>query len=78
MTRGRNQTKRLSAIETMVSTAVGFLISLLLVNLILPLFGFYPTPRDSVSITLLFTLASLVRGYLIRRLFNYLNNRWMR
>lgn len=76
MTRGRNQNRKSSIIETIVSTEVGFLISLLLVNTVLPLFGFNPTPSESVDIALIFTLASLLRGYGIRRLFNYLDSRW--
>ena len=67
------QNKKQSAIETIASTLIGFIVSLVLVNIVLPLFGFNVMFNDSFFITLIFTVASIVRGYYVRRYFNYIN-----
>jgi hypothetical protein len=69
------QNKKHSFIETVVSTAIGFVVSLILVNIVLPLYGFDVKPGQSVTITVIFTVASILRGYGVRRLFNYIHNR---
>jgi hypothetical protein len=69
------QNKRMSIIETLTSTAIGFIISLVLVNIVLPLYGFDVKLGQSVAITVIFTVASIVRGYGVRRFFNYIHNK---
>ena len=58
-----------SMIETLTSTAIGFFVSLLLVSSVLPAFGYPTTAAHDFWITVIFTLASVVRGYFVRRLF---------
>jgi hypothetical protein len=69
------QTKRMSMFETILSTAIGFIVSLILVNIVLPLYGFDVSTVHSVEITVIFTVASILRGYGVRRLFNHIHNK---
>lgn len=68
------QNKRMSLIETITSTAIGFFISLILINIVLPLYAFDVKLGQSVAITIIFTVASILRGYGVRRLFNYIHS----
>ena len=64
------QSKRESMIETLTSVFVGWLIGVILNLTILPLFDYNITVVDSLLVSLIFTVISVVRGYLIRRFFN--------
>ena len=64
------QTKRQSLIETLTSVFVGWLIGVILNLTILPLFDYNITVVDSLWVSLIFTVISVVRGYLIRRFFD--------
>ena len=64
------QSKRESMIESLTSVFVGWLIGVILNLTILPLFDYNITVVDSLLVSLIFTVISVVRGYLIRRFFN--------
>ena len=64
------QTKKQSLIESLTNTAVGFVISLAATFIIFPLVGYDSTFYKNVIVTLFFTVVSIARGYVIRRLFN--------
>lgn len=64
------QHRSISAIEALVSTAAGFLVSLALTFTVLPVFGYPITAGHAWGITMIYTVASLLRGYAIRRMFN--------
>jgi len=64
------QTKFGSIVETSTNIVIGFVISLLLNAWILPLMGHQVTPSQNVIIVMVFTIASFIRSYLLRRLFN--------
>ena len=64
------QTKKQSLIETLTSVFVGWLIGVILNLTILPLFDYNITVVDSLWVSLIFTVISVVRGYFIRRFFN--------
>ena len=66
------QSRRNSAFEAVTNVAIGYLVSVLANVLILPLFGYNVTIGDSFAIGLAFTLVSLVRSYLLRRAFNWM------
>ena len=66
------QSKKMSLIESLSSTALGFIVSVVLVNVVLPFYGFAVSYAQSIEITIIFTVASILRGYFIRRFFNYL------
>jgi hypothetical protein len=64
------QTKKNSALEAVTNIIIGYLISVTSNWLILPLFGYNVTLLDSFGIGLAFTFVSLIRSYLLRRIFN--------
>ena len=64
------QTKKWSMIESMTSTTIGWLIGVILNMLVLPLFDYNITVIDSLWVSLIFTVVSVIRGYVIRRFFN--------
>ena len=64
------QSKKQSLIETLTSVFVGWLIGVILNLTILPLFDYNITVVDSLWVSLIFTVISVVRGYFIRRFFN--------
>ena len=64
------QSKRESMIETLTSVFVGWLISFIANMLVLPLFGYNINLTDGVLISIIFTIISIVRGYMVRRWFN--------
>jgi hypothetical protein len=67
------QTKRLSLIEAVVNTGVGFLISLLTqICIVNPLFGLSLSFGNSLWITIIYTAISIARNYYTRRYFTKL------
>lgn len=64
------QSRRLSFIEAVASTSIGFGVSLALTFTVLPAFGYPVTAPDAWGITAVFTAASIARSYAVRRLFN--------
>ena len=64
------QSKRDSAIESITNTASGFAVSFLLAYYVLPLWGFEQTAAASAQVVSIFTVASVIRNYAVRRIFN--------
>ena len=64
------QSKKDSLIESLTSVFVGWLISFIANMLVLPLFGYNINLTDSLLISIIFTIISIVRGYVVRRWFN--------
>jgi len=64
------QSKLGSLIETLINTAVGFVISMALSMLVYPMFGAKFSLSQNFWITVIFTIASIARGYAVRRWFN--------
>lgn len=67
------QTRMQSLFEAWLNIAIGFGINLIANLLVLPIFGFHPTIGDAFGMGLIFTVISIVRSYLLRRLFNRLH-----
>jgi hypothetical protein len=67
------QSRRHSMAETLVSIAVGFGVAMAIQALLLPAMGHHITWSDNFWMTCVFTVASLLRGYGMRRLFNHLH-----
>lgn len=65
-----NQTRIGSLIEACINTAIGFWMSLVLSIIVYPMFGHAFTLAQNVGITAIFTVASILRGYVVRRWFN--------
>lgn len=66
------QTKKFSLIESVTNTIVGLLVSFIIQLIIYPAMGIPVRLSQNIIITLVFTLASILRGYLVRRIFNNL------
>jgi len=64
------QSKRNSFIESTVQTFIGLAVSFLIQIIIYPLLNIPVSVTQNIIITLVFTVASIIRGYLLRRLFN--------
>jgi len=65
-----SQPRKHSAIESVANTAAGFVVSYAAGFVVFPLFGWEATPLDIGWITVIYTGLSVVRNYVIRRLFN--------
>lgn len=68
-----SQSKRGSLTETVVSTAIGYTVAVVTQIVIFPVFDLYVSTTDNLLIAAVFTVISLVRGYWVRRLFNWLH-----
>ena len=64
------QSKRESLIETLTNVSIGWFISFIANMLVLPLFGYNINLTDGVLISIIFTVISIIRGYVVRRWFN--------
>ncbi len=64
------QTRLQSFIESLLNVAIGYVVALASQILIFPLFGIYISLSENMLIGAFFTVISIVRGYLVRRLFN--------
>lgn len=66
-----NQTRLVSLIESLTNTGVGFIISLITWSMIRwsDHYDIQTTAVEGVEITLIFTVVSIARGYVLRRVF---------
>ena len=64
------QSKRESLVETLTNVSIGWFISFIANMLVLPLFGYNINLTDGVLISIIFTVISIIRGYVVRRWFN--------
>ena len=64
------QTKKKSLVETLTQTFSGLVVSFVIQLIIYPALGIPVTIGQNVLITLVFVTASIIRGYVIRRIFN--------
>ena len=64
------QSRKMSLVESVCNVTVGILVAFCANMLVLPLFGYQVSYMDGIGIALVFTVISLVRSYIVRRLFN--------
>ena len=64
-----SQTRRMSLVESIANTGAGFLVSLVLQISLFSLMAIETTTSQNILMSGVFTVASLVRGYLMRRFF---------
>lgn len=67
------QSKKMSLIETVFSVIIGYIISIIAQMIIFPLFDINISFSENLAIGLFFTVVSIIRGYYVRRFFNFLN-----
>ena len=64
-----SQTRSMSLVESIANTGAGFALSLLIQISLFSLMSIETTTTQNLLMSGVFTVASLVRGYLMRRLF---------
>ena len=64
------QTRKQSLVESLINVAIGYGVAVLSQILIFPLFGIHVALSDNLLIGLYFTAISIVRSYVVRRVFN--------
>ena len=64
------QSRKGSAAEAIANTAIGYVVAVAAQAVILPAFGLHASTGQHLGIAAAFTAVSLVRGYVLRRVFN--------
>ena len=64
------QKRKHSAAESVINTLFGFMISFMIQLVIYPALDIEVQFNQNLIITFVFTIASIVRGYVLRRIFN--------
>ncbi len=67
------QSRRMSAVEAVVSTGIGYIVAVTTQFAVFPIFGLRVGVIENLGIGLAFTVVSIVRSYLVRRLFERLH-----
>lgn len=70
------QTRKGSAAETLTSVAIGLISSFLLNKYFMPAIGVIMNHQQNAIAIAVFTVVSMVRQFSIRRLFNWLSERF--
>lgn len=65
-----SQARRASIAEAAVNVAIGYGVAVCAQSLIFPLFGLAASVGDHLGIAGCFTVVSLLRSYVLRRVFN--------
>jgi hypothetical protein len=73
--KAKGQSHAHSWTEAAVNIAVGFAVSVVITALVLPAYGHHVTLSENLQITAIFTVASLLRSYALRRVFNHITTR---
>lgn len=72
-----SQRKSHSWLETITNTAVGYVINLCANFLLFPvLLGVGISLKTNIILSITYTIISVVRGYLLRRFFNWVHVNW--
>lgn len=65
------QSKSMSLLETVLNVLIGYMIAVTAQIIIFPWFGIMVDLNTNLKIGMLFTVVSIVRGYALRRFFNW-------
>ena len=69
------QSRRHSLLETVFSTVIGYAVAITTQIIVFPWFDIHTSAQDNIAIGAIFTVVSIVRGYCVRRLFNWIGTR---
>lgn len=69
------QTRKQSLLEAWINVLVGYGVALLTQIVVFPMLGIPVKLEQNILIGIIFTVVSLVRSYLLRRLFNRLHSK---
>ena len=67
-----HQSRRMSLVEAVANVVVGYLLALATQIVVFPLFGVHISMADDFAIGGIFALISLLRGFMLRRIFERL------
>lgn len=65
------QTRIQSIVEAITNTIIGFLLGMAANYYVLPMLGFVATMAQAGGLTLIMTVISFARQYILRRVFNH-------
>jgi hypothetical protein len=65
-----SQSRAMSFVESCINVAIGYSVALAAQLLVFPLFGIHIPIRSNLAIGAIFTVVSIARSYMVRRLFN--------
>ncbi len=68
----KGQKRRHSVIETIVGTIIGYFVAMITQVIVFPMFNIHTSHSVNFSIAAIFTVVSLIRGYCVRRFFNWI------
>jgi hypothetical protein len=66
------QSRKASLAETLLSTAIGYVIAVTTQAIVFPWFGLHVPLHENMLIGVIFTVVSIARGFCMRRLFEHL------
>ncbi len=66
------QTKKASLVESLLNVAIGYGVAVASQIVIFPMFGIHVKIMDNLLMGVFFTVVSIVRSFLVRRLFEEL------
>lgn len=69
------QSRWMSLVEAVTNVLVGYGVAVATQWVVFPLFGLHATLQENLVIGLIFTIVSLIRSYLLRRVFEVLRVR---
>ena len=72
---GMKQSRWMSLVEAVTNVLVGYGVAVATQWAVFPLFGLHATLQENLLIGLIFTVVSLIRSYLLRRVFEGLRVR---
>jgi hypothetical protein len=63
------QSRAMSLVESVANVIVGYTVAVVTQILIFPIFGLHATLAQNLNLGLVFTVVSIARSYVLRRLF---------
>lgn len=67
------QSRKMSFIESTISVAIGYALTVLIQYWLYPVFGIVVPAREAFTISALIVLIAFVKNFAVRRCFNYLH-----
>lgn len=72
---GMKQSRAMSLVEAVVNVGVGYAVAVITQILIFPVFGLHTTLAQNLKMGAVFTVVSIARSYILRRLFEAIRMR---
>ena len=64
------QSRWMSLVEAVTNVVVGYGLAVMTQIIVFPMFGLHASLGENLALGAIFTILSLIRGFLLRRLFN--------